>query len=36
MKLKKVIQTAIVYAPLVYPIIKKIMDNRSKLKQAKM
>ena len=33
MKLNKVIQTAIKYGPIVYPIIKKILNNRSTGKQ---
>ncbi|MCH7323214.1 hypothetical protein LZ480_15160 [Solibacillus sp. MA9] len=33
MKLNKVIKTAIKYGPIVYPIIKKVLDNRSAPKQ---
>lgn len=33
MKLNKVIKTAIKYGPLFYPIIKKVLDNRSASKQ---
>ncbi|MGE7022530.1 hypothetical protein [Solibacillus cecembensis] len=36
MKLKNVIKTAIKYAPIVYPIVKKLIDNRLKSKHAKM
>ncbi|MEK4701227.1 hypothetical protein MKX47_16930 [Solibacillus sp. FSL R7-0668] len=33
MKLNKVIKTAIKYGPIVYPIIKKVLDNRSASKK---
>ncbi|WP_371514510.1 hypothetical protein [Solibacillus sp. R5-41] len=36
MKLKKLIKTAIKFAPIIYPIVKKIIDNRSKLKATNM
>ncbi|MEK4427087.1 hypothetical protein MHI10_18545 [Solibacillus sp. FSL K6-1523] len=36
MKLKKIIKTAIKYAPIVYPIVRKLIDNRSKSKHLKM
>lgn len=36
MKLNKVIKTAIKYGPIVYPIIKKIMNDRSTSKQPTM
>lgn len=33
MKLNKVLKTAIKYGPIVYPIVKKILNNRSTSKQ---
>ena len=32
MKLNRIIKTAIKYGPIVYPIIKKFIDNRSTAK----
>ncbi|MEK4627136.1 MAG: hypothetical protein ABS944_10105 [Solibacillus sp.] len=29
MKIKKIIQTAIKYGPILYPIIKKVIDKKS-------
>ncbi|MER2119348.1 MAG: hypothetical protein ABS935_03715 [Solibacillus sp.] len=34
MKLNKLIKTAIKYGPIVYPIIKKMMDNKKSTPQA--